>query len=179
MADNTLDQINATHGGDARRWVASLIAAGGTNKQVVAALLKTYNVTVTPRSVSQWRNHDPVLVEFIAEMEAAKSELDPAALLRPAVNRARAVADLFAVCEEFPAFAALMHRERDRLPARAAPDGWGLADEDATVADDENPNAALAVLLAGHETDEAFRADCLSRLAADERESVAHRLPAA
>jgi hypothetical protein len=174
MSESILDRLDREHGG-ARQYLATLIVVGGaTRERAAEALARKYDIPApTGRSITSWKNDDPELRDLIKQMEDAKRDLapgdDPADLIRPEVNRGRAVADLFAVCEQFPAFARLMHREHDRLksaPDDAAGSDWGLPDEDTD--DGEGLAASNEAFAALREsdgmTDEEFEADCVRRL---------------
>jgi|GEM_PF-5757956 len=184
MTEPLLDRLDRDPGG-ARRFVANLLGQGATNAQVADAILARFGESVTPRSVTTWRNKDPELRELIADLAAIKRTLaadddtNPADLLRPQINRAQVDDDLFTLAEEQPAFAVLLLRDADREEATPTT-VWGepLTDDppanDAPVVDDD----ALAVLAADHESDEAFAADCAGRLTDDERDGIAHLLAA-
>ncbi len=188
MTEPLLDRLDRDPGG-ARRFVADLLGQGASNAQVADALGARFGETVTPRSVSTWRNNDPELVAMLEEIARIRRNLapddktNPADLLKPAVNLAAVDRDLFDMCEAHPAWAALLRRDgAGGSDAESAPelDYYGRpidpvpADDDEDAAEDQ-PDDALAVLQAGHATLE-FEADAISRLTDAERDEIAHLL---
>jgi hypothetical protein len=173
MAESILDRLDRDPGG-ARQYVATLLVAGGASRaQVADALARKYSIPApTGRSITEWKNHDPELRTLIAEMETAKRDLrpgdDPTDLLPREVNQAQAASDLFGVCIHFPAFALLMERERETEDGPDGADTRGAFEQfdppPAAADDPDSDSDVLAVLIAGHETAEAFEADCLARL---------------
>lgn len=177
MADSILDRLDRNPGG-AREYVATLLVAGdATREQVAEALARKYSIAKpTGRTITKWKNHDPELRELIQKMEAVKRDAKPgddADLLRPQVTTGRATLWLFDLADRFPAFANLLRREGGRREAGGGgDDGLGydpyadpvVSDEDGEGEQDDN---VTAVLLADHETDAEFEADCVRRLGAD------------
>ena len=171
---NTLDRLDAEHGGDARSYVAQLFVVGGaTREQVAQKLRERYGVEVTTRIITTWRNGDKKLIALMEELEAVKRELQPdddlgdvlSKMPRP-VDPAQSASDLFGMAIRFPAFAKLMSRDGQRAEENnpAAELGFGFAPSASAGAEDDLDNDVRAVLAAGHETDEEFEADCLRRL---------------
>jgi hypothetical protein len=167
--ESILDRLDRDPGG-ARQYVATLLVVGGaTRSQVADAMARKYGIPApTGRSVTAWKNTDPELRKLIQQMEAAKRDVAPGGTveIRPEVNRAHAVADLFAVCEQFPAFALLVHRDADREESSAST--WG-APENVTPGgeDDSFHSEAMAALMEGEGmSDEEFEAHCRARLEA-------------
>lgn len=151
MAETILDKLDRDHGsatgpGGARRYVASLIVLGGaTRAQVAAALAKRFGIQPpTSRSVTTWINQDAKLIAMLRELEEikreAKGDVDISDLPEP-TDPAEASRILYDLCVACPPFGTLVSRD------------------DADGEDD-----VAAVLAAGHETDEAFEADCIARL---------------
>lgn len=185
MTEPLLDRLDRDPGG-ARRFVADLLGQGATNAQVAEALASRFGASVTPRSITTWRNNDPELVAMLAELDRIRQNLspdddaNPADLLKPAVNLAAVDLDLELYAEAHPAQAALLRRDEEGAEDRAAAetDYYGRPIESETPADDDAvpSDDALAVLSAEHDSPEAFEADALSRLTADERDEIAHLL---
>ncbi len=175
MADSILDRLDRDPGG-AREYVATLLVSGATRAQVADAMARRFNITApTGRSVTEWKNNDPELRDLIRRMEAAKRDLaagdDPTNLLPRQPNPARVVGGLMGLAIQCRPFAELLKRDSarsDNAASAAAEDvGWYFDEEPLPGADpDAPPDDVLAVLLAGHETDAEFEADCRARLAA-------------
>jgi len=180
MADSILDRLDREHGGGARQYIANLFVVGGaTREQVAEKLAEKYSIPApTGRSISKWKNEDAELRELIRQMEAAKRDLapgdDPTALLpRREVSREAASERLFTFAVTSPAFAKLL--KRDGPGGEDDSGGWGFDDYAAHPGPDvdDGPDDVLAVLIAGHETAEAFEVDCERRLAAATAETAA------
>ena len=92
---------------------------------------------------------------------------DPTQPIPEPVNLAQVDEDLFTLANLFPAFGKLMVREAEHEEsAKPALTAWGAPiDPDADDPDDDPlSNDDIAVLLAEHETDADFNADCERRL---------------
>jgi|ERR1051326_459218 hypothetical protein len=149
--ESILDRLDREPGG-CRRWISQLVVVGGaTRAQVAAKLQERYGVSVTTRSLTSWYANDEQLKALIEELEDVRRDMNPdaspadllAAVPEP-IDRAEAVADLYAFLDEFPVYGELIHR------AELDPD----CDDD----------AAAQVLLEDHADDAAFEAACRERL---------------
>jgi hypothetical protein len=177
MAANTLDRIDATHGGESRRWIAQLFVVGeASREQVRQKLEERYGVSVTTRQITTWRNGDERLIALMDELEAAKRETtddDTLAKVPAPVNQTLVDQDFFSFANEFPAFAKLILRaveaEEEGTPTPAALDYYGrrpaAADSPAEDTDHDPYWADMSTVMAAeHETPADFSADCERRL---------------
>lgn len=165
MSESVLDRLDRDPGG-ARRWLAqAFVVAGASRAQVARQLRAKYGVTVTPRTLTNWRAKDSTLVELMVELEQVKRDLapddptNPADLLRDAPDAAQNASDLFGLTIQFPPLAKLVHREAKRRETDP-----GLAFAQTPAADPDPDDAVHAVLAAAHPTAAEFAADCERRL---------------
>ncbi len=187
MNEPMLDRLSREHGEDVRRHIANMIVVGNASRaDVCESLARKYSIPApSTRSVSNWTKKDVKLRAMIEELKAIKQTApggDPSDLLPRQVDTAKVDEDLFAEVEQHPAWAELWFRGGTTADQPAPEtDYYGnvVNGPDTPDAEPAERDDAMAVLLAGHTTHEAFEADAISRLTDAERASIAHLLPVA
>jgi hypothetical protein len=170
MAYNLLDK----HSGS-REYVANALIAGATRAAICEGLGAKYGITApSTRILTKWLANDYELKRMVSELRGAVANgiAGESAELTQRVDIWRVDKDFWALmhaCEPFGDLVELGAVD-DTATAWTEPE----TDYYGNVAGGASPDAAdvraeddvLAVVTAGHETAEAFEADCVARLAA-------------
>jgi hypothetical protein len=170
MATIILDK----HAGS-REYIAHAHVGGATRAAICDGLAAKYGIAApTPRSLTKWLANDYELRRMISDLRSTIAD-DSVGELAQKVDIWRVDRDLWSMMhtdEGCEAFGDLV--ELGAVDDTAA--GWTEPETDyyGNPISDPVPNPAdaaaeddvLAVLTAGHETAEAFEADCVARLAA-------------